>query len=51
MAEEAYCILLDQRSEKQRRAVHVGLHQGILPGNMAEQTDIKFKIQSGHNGV
>ena len=54
MAEEGYCILLDQRSEEQRHAVRIGLHRGILPGDMTEQTDIKFKIQSGnkpHNRV
>ena len=54
MAEEAYCIPLDPQSEKQHQAVHIGLHQGILPGDMMEQTDIEFKIQSGnkpHNSV
>ena len=54
MAEEAYCIPLDQRSVEQRRAVRVGIHRGILPGDMIEQTDVEFKIRSGnkpHNGA
>ena len=51
MAEEAYCIPLDQQSEEQCRAVRIGLHWG---GDMTEQTDVEFKIRSGnkpHNRV